>query len=494
MIKFGTDGWRAVMAEDFTFANLRRVAWAIGRYLGEQDGGENRGAVVIGYDGRFLSPEFAQAAGEVLAGQGLPVLVACAPTPTPVTAFAIRHYQARGAIMITASHNPPRYNGIKFIPGYAGPAMPEETGAIEAYLAQAGDQGDAQGEAPGDAQAGARSQTIPVMPKPEAEKAGLWREIDPRTEYLQHLSSLVKVEAWRERPLRVVVDPLYGAASSYLGVILEDAGCEVTGIHMHRDPLFGGILPDPSLPASLAELAQWVREEGADLGLAVDGDGDRFGVIDRGGRFFNPNEIHYLLAYYLFSSRGWQGRSLARTVATTHMLDRVARHFQGEILETPVGFKYIGQALRERGAAYGGEESGGMSMAGHVPEKDGILATSLVAEAVAATGMSLAEQQQAINRELGRLVSWRWDVEVSPPDKQEILQGLKHYHPGQLAGVKVTERKDLDGVKLLLADGSWVLVRPSGTEPVFRVYVEAEKEEQRDAIYKAIISDLHLAK
>lgn len=163
-------------------------------------------------------------------------------------------------------------------------------------------------------------------------------------------------------------------------------------------------------------------------------------------------------------------------------------------METPVGFKYIGQALRERGAAYGGEESGGMSMVGHVPEKDGILATSLVAEAVAATGMSLAEQQQAINQELGRLVSWRWDVEVSPPDKQGILQGLKHYHPGRLAGVMVTGRKDLDGVKLLLADGSWVLVRPSGTEPVFRVYVEAEKEEQRDAIYKAIISDLHLAK
>ncbi|MBC7342632.1 MAG: phosphoglucomutase/phosphomannomutase family protein [Clostridia bacterium] len=476
MIKFGTDGWRAVIAEDFTFANLRRVAWAIGRYLVEQDGGKKDRSLVIGYDGRFLSPEFAQAAGEVLAAQGIPVLIVSAPTPTPVTAFAICHYRAQGAIMITASHNPPRYNGIKFIPGYAGPAMPQETQAIEAYLAQAGDQ------------------AVSVMPRAEAEKAGLWREIDPRSDYLKHLSGLVKVETWGQRPLRVVVDPLYGAGSSYLGAILEQAGCEVTGIHMQRDPLFGEILPDPSLPTSLDELAQWVREEDADLGLAVDGDGDRFGVIDRGGRFFSPNEIHYLLAYYLVSSRGWQGRALARTVATTHMLDRVAQHFQGEILETPVGFKYIGQALREQGAVYGGEESGGMSMAGHVPEKDGILATSLVAEAVAATGMSLEEQRQAISRELGRLVSWRWDVEVSPNDKREILQALSHYHPQQLAGLTVAERKDLDGTKLILADGSWVLVRPSGTEPVFRVYVEAENEGQRDAIYRAIISDLNLAR
>ncbi len=452
-IKFGTDGWRAVVADEFTFANVRLVAQALALYL-KETGGAGRG-VVVAYDTRFLAERFAAAAAEVLAGNGLAVWLAGQPSPTPVAAFAVKDLGAAGAVMVTASHNPPEYCGIKFIPEYAGPATTEITAAIEEKLAAVEGNG------------------VSVLPLAEGRKRGLVRELEARPSYLAHLRKLLEVAPLRKRRLRVVVDPLWGAGSGYLEELLGD-WCDLEVIHGYRDVLFGGMVPEPREEV-LGELAATVRAREADLGLALDGDADRFGVVGRGGRFFAPNEILSLLLSYLLDYRGWRG-PVARTVATTHALDLIAGAHGLPVIETPVGFKYIAQSLLTDGSILGGEESGGLSVKGHVPEKDGILAACLVAEMVAATGMPLEAYQEEVARRYGHLVSTRRDLRYSPERRAELLARLAGWAPAALGGVPVKERLTRDGVKLLLDDGSWVLVRPSGTEPVFRVYAEAPEE------------------
>lgn len=458
-ISFGTDGWRGILAEDFNFSNVRLVARSIGMYILGR-GLAARG-VVVGYDNRFFSDRFAAEIAGVLSGQGIPVMVTHSATPTPVVAYAVKQYHAGGGIMLTASHNPPEYNGIKFIPEYAGPALPHITGEIEDNIRKLEDEGAGRETSDG----GSRAAVTKVNPFPD---------------YARHMETLVDFRAIGKAGLKVVVDPMHGAGVRYLESLLMHAGASVTAIRDYSDPLFGGGLPEPAA-GSLGFLREKVMNGGAHLGLALDGDADRFGIIDSSGEFITPNQFLPLLLYHLYNCKGLRG-PVARTVATTHLLDRIAGRAGQQVFETPVGFKYIARCLTEEGAVLGGEESGGLSVQGHVPEKDGILAGLLAAEIVAAHGRSLAGLMEQVAEEYGSLYSERLDVHTSPQEKERVLGLLKDLKPSSLGKRQVTGSNTVDGVKFLLEGGAWVLVRASGTEPLFRIYVEAGSTEEMKEI------------
>jgi len=449
-IRFGTDGWRAIIAREFTFAHVAAVAQGIADTVRER-GTAERG-VIVGYDPRFLSEQFAAEVAAVMAGNGIRSWVSDRDTPTPVLAHAVLTHQAAGAVILTASHNPPIYHGIKFVPEYASPAFPDVTDRIEVHTA----------EALGDATRIKRD-----------ESGRLVEAFDPRPAYLAKLAEEMDFEAIRSAKLKVKVDCLHGAARGYLDAALEQAGCEVEAFRTDRNPLFGGDMPDPSADR-LKPLAERVVAEGAHLGLAADGDGDRFGIVDSSGAFLSPNQVIPLVLWHVQRTRFPVG-SVARTVATTHMVDALADHLGMGVQETPVGFKYIGRALRETDAIVGGEESGGLGMRGHVPEKDGILAGLLVAEMVAKTGQSPLQTFHQLQREVGVFLSKRLDIHVADP--AALMQRIIGAPPSRLAGSQVVNTVRLDGLKLIASDGRWMLLRPSGTEPLVRVYIEAHTRE-----------------
>jgi len=451
-IKFGTDGWRDIIADNFTFANVRVVVQGIASYINSHQLGKR--GLVIGYDNRFLSREFAKTACSVLAGNGIRVYMPEKSLPTPVTAYAVRIYKAGGAIMITASHNPPPYSGLKFIPEYAGPALPDITDEIEKEIRRVIEGG-----------------RIYELSPAEADQLGLITRLDVDQSYMSHLQKLVNLKAISDQAPTVVVNPMFGAGIGYLENMLQNAGCQVIPLNNYRDPLFGGSMPEPT-DLMLGDLKEAVASHKAILGLALDGDADRFGVVDDQGRYWPPNRILYLLLQHILRTRSIRG-PVARTLATTHLLDRVAEANGLAVLETPVGFKYIGQCLREKGCIMGGEESGGMSILGHVPEKDGILAGLLVAEMLAMSGKTLTEVHQEFVAEYGNMDSERLDVHYDEKDREQVLSGLKEYRPRQIAGIEVESISEREGKKIIMEDGSWVLIRASGTEPVFRIYVEA---------------------
>ena len=449
-ISFGTDGWRAVIADDFTFANIRRVSQAIALHLQEKK--LARQGIVIGFDTRFLAEEFAQAVAEVMAGNGIRVYLCARHAPTPAVAYAVKNLKAGGAVMLTASHNPPQYSGIKFIPDYAGPAMPEDVDPIVANLQRITDGGK-----------------IKILPLSQAKRDGLLEAADPLPAYARHLEKLIDFAAIREAGIKAVFDPMYGAGMNYLDVILAEHGCELEVIHNWRDPLFGGSLPDPSF-RHLKELLERVRESGANIGLALDGDGDRLGAVDGDGRFFSPNEILALFLEYLITYRGERG-AVARTVATTHLLDRIAGHYGLSVVETPVGFKYIGCALREQGAFLGGRKAAGSVPAATFRKKTVFSPPCCFGDA-GQDREKAAELLAGIQSRFGPVYSERLDFHC-PAEKETILNAMQEWQPKELAGVPVVSVNRIDGVKTVLANGSWCLIRPSGTEPVFRLYVEA---------------------
>ncbi|MHB1421186.1 MAG: phosphohexomutase domain-containing protein, partial [Bacillota bacterium] len=418
------------------------------------------------------SDKFALTTCEIFTGNGISVFLAEGATPTPVIAFAVKEYCTAGAVMITASHNPPEYNGIKFIPDYAGPALPHITEAIEGELKRA-----------------INGWEVASINVKEAEERGLVRHIRPKDAYLAHLRNIVDMAAIKNTGIRLVVDPLYGAGIGYLNELLGD-GCSIEAIHDHRDPLFGGVLPEPTEPV-LEGLAERVKATGAQLGLAMDGDADRFGVIDNQGRFVSANQVLPLILDHLLRTRRWEG-TVARSIATTHMLDTIAHHHNIEVIETPVGFKYIGQALMEKNSIFGCEESGGMSIRGHLPEKDGILACALVAELVARANGSLVRAQEELHEKYGSVVSRRLDLHVTAEKKLEVLERLQGYNPDSLVGSNVTKKITVDGLKLVLQNNSWVLIRSSGTEPLFRIYTEAPDNTQMDLLEQRFRQDLGL--
>ena len=470
-IKFGTDGWRAIIARDFTFAAVRVVAQGIANYVTSNN--LNKKGIVLGYDNRFLSEDFARDCARVLVGNGIKVYMPHKAMPTPVTAFAVRLLDAGGAGMITASHNPPQYNGIKFIPIYAGPAMPDITSLIEEEVNRVLANG-----------------RLYELDLEEARQLDLLKEIDIEKDYINHLLKLIQPEHFTDRKLKVVIDPMYGAGIGYLDRILGELGCEVKTLNNYRDVLFGGQLPEPTA-ANLSALSRMVVNSEADIGLALDGDADRFGIVDNNGEFVTPNHFMYLLLDHLIKTRTFRG-PVCRSAVTTHMLDRVARQNGLTVIETPVGFKYIGECLREKGCMLGGEESGGLSIFGHIPEKDGILAGLLAVEMLAVTGKRLPDISQDFSAEYGDMFSERIDIRTKPQDKDAIVEKMNTFNPRHVAGLKVTGGNDAEGKKIELEDGSWLAVRASGTEPVFRVYVETFSERMLKCIQKEILDNLGL--
>jgi alpha-D-glucose phosphate-specific phosphoglucomutase len=464
-ITFGTDGWRAIIAEDFTFANVRCVSQAIAQHV-RNLGLEDKG-IVVGFDTRFLAEKFALVVAEVLSANGIKTYLCKKYSPTPAVAHAVTVRKTGGAIMLTASHNPAEYLGIKFIPTYAGPALPGDIEPIVACMMDILRIGVAD------------RFTLNV-----AWEKGLIEMIDPREEYMAHLETLIDFDAIREAGLRVAIDPMYGAGIGYLEELLGRHGCPTEAIHNWRDPLFGGSLPEPT-GHHLKALVKKVQETNAGIGVALDGDADRLGVVDPDGRYFSPNEILVLFMEYLVHSRGWKG-SVARTVATTHMLDKMAAHYGFEVIETPVGFKYIGQAMREHDVFIGGEESGGVSIRGHIPEKDGILGSLLFAEMLAKTGKTASQLLNDISERFGPLFSERVDLRTTLEAKDEIVRKMQNWEPETVAGTAVTSRSRVDGLKIVLANGNWCLVRASGTEPVFRIYVEAASMQEKNAIVQYV--------
>jgi len=470
-IRFGTDGWRAIIAEEFTFANIKLVTQAIANYL--KNNNLSKKGMVVGYDNRFLSENFASECTRVLTGNGIRVTMTKKPVPTPLAAYATRLCQSGGAIMITASHNPPEYNGIKFIPEYAGPALPDVTTAIEDEVKKI--------------QEGGRIYELDLK---EALALDLLKEVDVDRDYISQILRVINPEAFQSRPLRVVVDPMYGSGVGYLDRILTDLGCEVRTINNYRDPLFGGTIPEPA-DAGLPDLKRAVVSYKADIGLALDGDGDRFGIVDGEGEFVEPNRLAYLLFEHLLNTRTFRG-PICRSLATTHNLDRIAKQNGLSVIETPVGFKYISECLREKGCIMGVEESGGLSILGHVPEKDGILVGLLAAEILAVTGKTFRELTQEAAEKYGIMNSERVDIKITPREKERILADLKEYQPKVIAGTKVDRLDETEGKKIILEDGSWILVRPSGTEPLIRLYVEAEGEKRLEEIRAEVITALAL--
>ncbi len=470
-ITFGTDGWRAIIAEDFTFANVERVAAAVGRYVIETYGmnGQAR-PVLVGYDTRFLADKFAIRAAQALISLGVPAKVTERDVPTPAIAAATGSELTAGALQLTASHNPPEYCGMKYIPDYAGPATNEITERILAQLKDHEDLGD-----------------LSHIEVPR---------FDPRPSYMQSIRSLIDTERLAAAKLRVGCECLYSTSRGYLDSALRDSGVEVHVLHDWRDPLFGGFMPEPK-PEFLGELSALVKKEKLDAGLATDGDADRFGVIDDQGNYMSPNQLLALLTRHLVKNRGMKG-CVVRTVATTHVLDRLCESYGLEIIETPVGFKYVGEIMRQKDVLIGGEESGGVSIKGHIPEKDGILANLLLVEMLAYEKKALSQVWHQLVREVGTEFSYRRrDLKLTAENQKRLVEQMLAKPFETIGATRVERIGRLDGLKFYVEGGGWVLFRPSGTEPLVRLYYEAsstarveELKADFDEAIERVISDL----
>jgi alpha-D-glucose phosphate-specific phosphoglucomutase len=447
-IHFGTSGWRGIIAEDFTFGGVRRASAAIAGHILAQ---KKSPKIIIGYDTRFFSVEFARTAAAVLREHGCKVLLCRDFTPTPTIAHAIIHRKLDGGVNITASHNPAQYNGLKFSGSEGGPALPDVTKDIEKRAAALGEMSLDGHEIPDD-----------------------FERVDPREPYFEQLQRVVRFDVIRKLKAGVVCDAVHGCGAGWLDRILKEHGVQLTAIRGERDVLFGGTGPDPS-EENLAPLAKAVAETKAAAGLATDGDADRFGILDRDGSFVQPNHILGLIFDYLLETRG-EKLGASRSVATTHLMDAVAAHHGVQIYETPVGFKYVGPLLRENKIVLGGEESAGMTIRGHLPEKDGILACLLVAEMIAARQASLGEQLRDLFRRAGREF-WpiRENLHLSAESQAKVPERLRGDFT-EFAGRKVAKTNRTDGLKLIFENGEWLLMRPSGTEPLIRIYTETASQ------------------
>lgn len=447
-IKFGTDGWRAIISDEFTFANVRIVAQAIANYIHNHQ--LDQKPLIVGYDPRFLADKFAEEVVKVMVSNGISSLLTERDTPTPVVAFSVKDQKASGAVMLTASHNPPEYCGIKFIPHYAGPASKEITAEIEKYLVNPEVQYGISG----------------------GKKKASAERFNPRERYLKNLEGMVEADVIKNGKLPIIYDPMFGSGRGYVDMALERCGVNAEVIHGERDVLFGGSSPEPS-DEHLGELKAAVKSSKASLGLATDGDADRFGVVGEDGRFYSANEVVSMLALYLIEEKGYNG-SIVRSVATTHMLDKIAALHKRKLIETPVGFKFIAEKMMKEDVVIGGEESGGLSIRGHIPEKDGILANLLIVEMVSRKRKPISQIYSDLENKVGRFYSKRINMHVSEDKKASLIASLTKNPPKEFAGRRVSEVRTIDGIKLIMDDGSWALLRPSGTEPLLRVYLESQ--------------------
>jgi len=461
LIKFGTSGWRELIARDFTFENVRLATQGIAEYLSTLPR-PKADTVILGYDTRFLGREFSLAAAEVLARNGLVPLLCNRDTPTPVIAHTIRRRKALGGINMTASHNPAEYQGLKFSTANGAPAHPEVTGQIEENVARL--------------QAQNWSFQAAVIGTYQC------KTVDPRTDYFKQLRKLVDLAAIKKARLKVAVELMYGTGRGYLDTLLEEAGAKVTLFHNTIDPLFGGHHPEPNAEG-MAEVSRFVKSGRAQIGLGLDGDADRFGIVDKDGTWLTPNQVLVLALYHLKKNRFWSG-AVVRTVPTTHQVDAVAEMLGVKVHETPVGFKYIGALMESEPIIVGGEESGGLSVKGHVPEKDGILACLLMAELVATEGKSLGRILKDLEKATGEFHTDRINVAIPPKAKERVLaklgSGLQKIGP-----FKVEKFITTDGFKYLLPNREWVAFRASGTEPLIRGYIEAGSQAGLEKLRRA---------
>lgn len=449
-IQFGTGGWRAIIGDGFTKANVQRLTAALARKM-EDEGVAGRG-FLVGYDRRFLSKEAAHWAAEVMAGAGVPCMVVEREAPTPLIMFAVRYYELPYGMAVTASHNPALYNGVKVFTKGGRDADEVVTGNLEEYIAALPD-----GE-------------IPVIPYEEGIRTGQIQIIDPMNAYIDSVIRSVNMDAIRSRRLKVVLDPMYGVSKTALSTILITARCDVDVIHERRDALFGGRLPAPN-SKTLIGLQSFVVENGCDIGIATDGDADRLGVIDDRGEFLHPNKILVLLYYYLLRYKGWHGAAV-RNIATTHLLDAIAKEFGETCYEVPVGFKHVSSKMIETGAVIGGESSGGLTVRGHIQGKDGIYAASLLVEMLATTGRRLSEIYGEIVERYGTFEMVERGYRFDQAEKERINKLLMEDKLLPDFGLDIEKVSYADGCKVYFKNGGWMICRFSGTEPLLRVFCE----------------------
>jgi len=450
-IHFGTDGWRGVIAEDFTVGNVRKVAAAIARYVIRAEKPGN--GVLVGYDARFAGPLFARAAAEAVAATGTPVWLSDEPCPTPAISLLVRQRGAAGGIMITASHNPYRWNGVKYKASYGSSASPAITAEIEKQLATVLEGG------------------APELPP----RSDLIQSLNVRAPYLETLDKLVDWERLREAKFRFVADPMHGSAAGMLHELFSRHGIVCDEIRGKHDPLFGGVNPEPIEP-HIAALENAVREGGYDAGFAADGDGDRIGAVDADGTFVTPHQIFSILFWHLAGTRKLAG-GVAKTFSATKMIDQIARKFGREVFETPIGFKYICELMLEHDILIGGEESGGIATKLYLPERDATVNAMLLAEVMAWHGKRLGELVRMLEKEFGEHHYGRIDLELRPGQKEKAIAYFGSKKMTKLLEWPVVRHENMDGEKLFLGDIGWLLVRASGTEQMLRVYAETTRAE-----------------
>ncbi|PWH18204.1 MAG: phosphoglucosamine mutase [Anaerolineae bacterium] len=464
-IHFGTDGWRAVISDTFTFSNLRMVAQAIADAAASEHWDTKStpnvdpNKFVVGFDTRFLSDRYAAEVARVLAANGFTVLLAQADAPTPAISYAVKYNNAAGGVMITASHNAPRYNGVKLKAAYGGSALPEDCRKVEVYI--------------NDNEQRARGPNL--MDFDKARELGLIQKFNPLPAYFNHLRRLINTDIIAENPQRFVVDSMYGSGRGVIRAFLQGTGCEITEIRGEMNPGFGGVHPEP-IGRYLSSLAGAIGAGMGNFGLATDGDADRIGAMDERGNFVDPHKIMALSLKYLVEQRGWTG-SVVRTVSTTRMIDRLAKRYGLTVHETPVGFNHIADYMMSEDVLIGGEESGGISFKGHIPEGDGPIMGLLLVEMIAKSGKTLGQLVDDLLADVGPAFYERADLRLSRPvAKKEMTEMLVNQAPAEIGSLKVAEVSSRDGVKYIMEDDSWLLIRPSGTEPVLRVYAEGRSQ------------------
>jgi phosphomannomutase len=457
MIRFGTDGWRGVIARDFTFQNLANVTTGVCRHLKETAPKQNR--LTIGFDRRFLSKEFAQMVASVAAFEGFQVAITQSYTPTPVLSYQAKHADdSAGAIVITASHNPCTYNGFKFKQTFGGSALQQTTEAFERAIDQLTDV------------------AVPCASVYQSYvKQGKIQEVDLMPAYQKTIFDLIDTQAITDAHFQVGVDCMYGSGSTHFRAILEALGVTVVEIHAEANPGFGGIAPEP-VEKNLKNLSQLVQEQMLDAGFATDGDGDRLGAIDHQGRAFTTQMILSCVYWHMLKNKG-KAWNIARSVSTTKMVDLLAEKYGQTCIETPVGFKFIAEKMVEGAAHIGGEESGGVGIETYIPERDGIFTALMLLEMMAVEKKPLADIYQDLCDTIRPYQFLRVDLKVPADTMQKAMAALKENPPQAWGGRKLERLQTIDGFKFYLEDGSWVLIRPSGTEPVFRLYAEAEDLE-----------------
>ena len=464
-IKFGTDGWRGVIAEDFTFANARIVAQGIARYVVRCE--DARKGVIVGYDHRFASDAVAAAVAEVLSASGTPVSLTDKPCPTPAVSLLVRQRAAAGGLMITASHNPYQWNGIKYKASYGSSALPSIVVQIEKELDVV------------------QQESVPPLPS----RKNLIQPLEPRAPYLDTLEKLVDWQRLRGAKLRFVSDVMHGSATGLLVELFRRNGVACDEIRGTRDPHFGGVHPEPIEP-HIEALRQAVLAGKSDAGLCADGDGDRIGAIDRDGTFVNPHQIFALLVWHLAGTRNLPG-DIAKTFSVTKLIDKLATKFGRKLHETPIGFKYICELMLEQNILVGGEESGGIGTSLYIPERDATVSALFLAELMAWHGKSLGELLAVLTAEFGEYHYGRVDLDVQPGQKEKAIAHFSNGKLTRILDLPVIRREDMDGIKLYLAQVGWVMVRASGTENLLRVYCETSKPEITRRVLEAVTQIVH---